>query len=151
VTVFGSRLMAFVLIDALVATVVLGVALAGVMGLGAAAVRSQRQGEALQIASMIADERLSMVVALGPEGYRAEESMRGVGDEPWGRFEWFVEIEPGAGRDPYFVSVTVVWDGLLGGGGGGSRSLSVETLVAPRLGDEPDPDREPRERLGRIG
>jgi hypothetical protein len=135
-----------VLIDALVATVVLGVALAGVMSLGASAVRSQRQGESMQIASMIADERLEMVVALGPEGYRAEESMRGAGAEPWGGFEWFVTIEPGSGGDPYFVSVRVEWERL-----GRVRGVSVETLVAPRLGDEPDPERRPEERLGRVG
>jgi type II secretory pathway pseudopilin PulG len=140
------RARCFVLIDALVATVVLGVALAGVMGLGAAAVRSQRSGEAMQIAAMIADERLELVVALGPEGYRAEEDLRGRGSEPWDEYEWFVDIEPGGGRDPFFVSVTVVWEHL-----GRARSASVETLVAPRLGDEPDPDRRPQERLGRVG
>lgn len=136
----------FVLIDALVATVVLGIALAGVLGLGASAVRSQAQGEELQIAAMIADARLELIVALGVEGYRSEEELRGLGEGSWGAYAWFVDIEPGSGSDPYFVTVTVAWEA-----GGRLRQLSVETLVAPRLGDEPDPDRRPQETLGRVG
>ncbi len=131
--------------DAIVATVVLGIAMAGVMSLSAAAVRSQMLGEDLQIASMIADERLSMVVALGPEGYLAEEERRAFADEPHDSFEWFVDIEPSGARDPSFVNVAVEWQR-----GGRDRRVTVEALVSVRAGDEPDPDRAPEQSLGRA-
>ncbi len=136
----------FVLLDALVATVVMGVALAGIMTLSAAAVRSQTMGEQMQIASMIADERLELLVALGPEGYRAEFPRRDRADEPWSNYEWELDVEPGAAGDPYCATVTVTWTHA-----GSVRTVSVDTLVAPRLGNEPDPDRRPQESLGRSG
>jgi type II secretory pathway pseudopilin PulG len=142
----ASHARCFVLLDALVATVILGVAIAGIMGLSAAAIRSQTIGEQLQIASMIADERLEMVVALGPDGYQAEEPRRDDAADPFAAYEWEVDIEPGPVGDPSFVTVTVTWSHA-----GQTQSLTIDTLVAPRLGDDPDPDRQPQESLGRRG
>lgn len=142
----SSNTRCFVLLDALVGVVVLGVALTSVMGLSAAAVRSQAIGEELQIASMIADERLELVVAVGTEEYVGTFGRRGQAEEPWRGYEWAVDIQRGGVGDPDFVTVTVSWGRV-----SGVRSITVETLVAPRLGDDPDPDREPERSLGRTG
>lgn len=136
----------FVLLDALVGVIVLGVALAGVMGLSAAAVRSQAIGEELQIASMIADEQLELVCAVGTDAFVAEFGQRGRAEAPWQNYEWTVDIKRGEVADPDFVTVTVSWERI-----SGTRSITVETLIAPRMGDDPDPDREPEQSLGRVG
>ena len=49
-----------------------------------------------------------------------------------------------APHDQRLTTATVFWDDL-----GQTRRLVVQTLVAPRLGDDPDPDREPEQSMER--
>lgn len=57
----------FVLLDAIVATILLSIALVTVIGLNSSAIRAQRDGEYLQDAAMLVDELLEQVIAVGPE------------------------------------------------------------------------------------
>lgn len=145
VTRYSSRRGAL-LVDVLVGVVMLGVALAVMIGLSARAVSAQRAGENLQIAAMLIDERLNMVLATGPEDYAtAFGSLEGPCDEPYARFRYALSIQEGTAGQPFRVSCTVTWDES-----GKPHSETVRTLIAPRLGDEPDPDRKPPETTDRL-
>ena len=135
---------AFALLDALVGGVLLGLAMVVVIGLTGAAISSQAKGERFEIAAQLADERLNMVLAVGPESYPGVFKMKGPCDEPFEEYEYDVEISPRPEGDPFFVKATIAWRGATG-----TQRISVETLIAPRLGDEPDPDRRPQETVDR--
>ncbi|MCA9293013.1 MAG: type II secretion system protein [Phycisphaerales bacterium] len=135
---------AFALVDAIVAAVILGMALAAILGMSASAVSAQTRGEQMQIASMLADEQLEQVLAVGCERYGRTFDERGACPAPFGGYRYEIEIDGGAAGDPYAVRVTIRWPHA-----GRERSLAIQTLVAPRLGDEPDPDRKPEEPMGR--
>lgn len=133
----------FVLVDGIVAGVLLGVGLTVIIGLTGSALSAQRNGEQLQRAAALADEKLSMVLALGPEGYEADEDMSGEFPEPDDAYRFEVTIEDGRAGDPAYVAVEIAW---------GERSrdrLFIETFVAPRTGDNPDPDRDPERQVER--
>ena len=135
---------AFALIEALAASVVLGLGLVAVMGLTARAIAAQTRGERLAIAAMLADERLNLVLATGIEGYESSFALRGRCEEPFEDYSYEVVINEGSAGDPAFVIAEIYWKS-----GGRDQSISVETLIAPRLGDDPDPDRRPDETVDR--
>lgn len=134
------------LVDVLVGVVMLGSALAIMIGLSSRAMVAQRAGENLQIAAMLLDEKLALVLARGPDQYASRYGdMEGVCDAPFERFRYRLEIESGSAGQPYEVAATVVWFE-----NGRDRAETVRTLIAPRLGDEPDPDRRPQEAADRL-
>lgn len=135
---------AFALLDAVVGAVLLGLALAAVLGLSSQALSSQARGEQLATAARLADERLSLVLATGPEAYASVFPLTGPCDEPFGRFTYQLSISPQGGGNPYRVRAAIGWQA-----GGRPQTLAIETLIAPRLGDDPDPDRKPKEAFGR--
>jgi len=136
---------AIVLIEAIVGSVLIGVALAVIVGLGARAISQQAEGEQLRIAAMMLDEQLNLVLARGPDQYESRFGLAGVCDPPFATFRYELSIEGGVGGRPYDVTATVTWMA-----GGAQRSESVSTLIAPRQGDEPDPDRRATEEVSRI-
>jgi hypothetical protein len=133
-----------VLLDAIVASVLLSIALVTVIGLNSSALRAQRDGEFQQDAAMLADELLEQVVAVGPEGFRRAFGLRGACEPPFENYSYEMEIRSVGAGDPYEVGVTIFWEDL-----GQPRQLRVQTLVAPRLGDDPDPIREPESTMER--
>ncbi|MFA6045461.1 MAG: hypothetical protein WC718_10790 [Phycisphaerales bacterium] len=136
----------FLLVDVLVAVVLLGAALAVMLSLTGRALSAQRQGENLQIAAMLIDEKLNLVLARGPDNYASRFSeVDGPCDAPYQNFHYTLTLTGGTGGDPYSVTCTVTWreSGL-------DRSESVETRIAPRLGDDPDPERRPEESVQRL-
>jgi len=89
------------------------------------------------------DNLLSMVLLEGPQDFPDLHSMSGQGEFPYEQFEFRVNIEdPGEG-EPYAVAVEVTH--LTG------RSYRCETLIAAKLGEEPDPIRYPEEPIDREG
>lgn len=140
----SSARRSFALIDCIVASVLLGVALAVMIGLGGRALSAQSTGEQLQNAAMLIDEQLNFVVARRPDNYASRFAAQGACDAPFQNYSYRIEFSEGQGGDPYRVVVTVSWTS-----GGKIRSESVETLIAPRLGDEPDPQRRPDEAVNR--
>ncbi|MEX2219387.1 MAG: hypothetical protein WD749_11600, partial [Phycisphaerales bacterium] len=133
------------LVDAIVGTVLLGVALSVILGLGSRAMTAQIDGEELQTAAMLIDEQLNLVLARGPDNYGSRFDLEGPCDPPFEKYTYALSIEGGQGGEAYRVTATVSWTGR-----GRARSESVETMIAPRLGDEPDPDRRPKESVDRL-
>lgn len=133
------------LVDIIVAVVILAVAVSVLIGLTTRALRSQRQGEQLQLAAMLADEQLNLVLARGPDNYGSRfGGLEGTCDEPFQQYRYKLDFTGGTGGDPYNVVATVMWLE-----GDDQRSIFIETRIAPRLGDQPDPDRKPQETLTR--
>jgi Tfp pilus assembly protein PilV len=127
-----------VLVDVLVATIILGVALTALISMTGRALASQRQGEHLQTAAMLLDAQLNLVLAYGPDDYPARHPMEGTFEPPFENFRYQIEMNGGQAGDAYRVIATVMWSE-----GGRVHSASVETMIAARLGDDPDPDRRP--------
>lgn len=127
-----------VLVDIIVAVVLLGVSLTAMVSMTGRALSAQRAGEKLETASMLVDEQLNLVLSRGPDEYASRFETEGVCEEPYENFRYKLDFSGGEGGDAYRVQATVSWmDGAT------PRSVSVETMIAPRLGDDPDPDRRP--------
>jgi len=135
----------FILVDVIVAGVLLGIGLATIIGLTGAAIASQRKGEELQIAAMLADEQLNLVLAVGPEAFPSRFAVRGPCAEPFQKYAYNVTISPRGGAEPYLVDAEISWTS-----GGRDRNLVIETLIAPRGGEDPDPERKPEETIERT-
>jgi hypothetical protein len=134
-----------VLVDAIAGAVLLGGTLAVVIGIAGRSLTLQARGEEAQIAAMLLDEQLNMVLMHGPEAYQQSQPMQGACPPPYERYRYEIEIDGGVGLDPFFVSATVRWMN-----GRTERSETVETLMARRLGEEPDPERRPEEPIQRY-
>lgn len=133
------------LVDIIIASVLLGVALATILGMTGRAISAQAEGEKFQAAAMLADEQLALVLARGPDNYGASFPTTGVCEEPFTDYRFNVEISGGEAGEAYAVAATILWTAR-----GREQSIVVETLIAPRVGDEPDPDRRPQEPLIRY-
>ncbi len=127
----------FLLADGLVAAVLLGVSLAMMIGLVSRASRTQREGQRLEVVAMLLDEQLNLVLARGPDDYSSRFGLTGTCEAPFDDYRYELVITGQAG-EAYLVRATILWNS-----GREERSESVETRIAPRLGDEPDPERRP--------
>jgi hypothetical protein len=136
---------AVVLVDAIIGSILLGVSLVALLGLAARAMSAQATGEQLQTAAMLADEQLSLVLARGADNYSGSFDVEGPCDPPFEGYSYRLEFTGGSGGDPYTVTVTISWLA-----GGREYSESVQTLISPRLGEEPDPERKPDQPVSRY-
>ncbi len=134
---------AFALIDCIVATVLLGIALAVMIGLASNALNSQQTGERMATAAMLADEQLQLVLARGPDGYAQKYSASGTCDAPFTDYSYKLAFSGGqSAGDPHQIKCTISWTAS-----GSERNISIETLIASRIGSEetdPDPIRTPK-------
>ncbi len=137
---------AVALLDALIAAIILGVSLAGIITLGGQALRTQDMGERIAIASMLADEQLNLVLARGPDDYGKRFPLEGSCDAPFDLYRFKLELT-GSGTSAYQVRATVFWRS---GDVGAEQSVVLETAIAPRPGTDPDPDRRPEEPVERA-
>ncbi len=124
------------------ASVLLGLALAAILSLAGQAISAQRRGEVMETAARLADERLNLVLAVGPERYPSIFRSSGACEPPFEGYSFAVEIAPGASGEAYAVRASVT---APGGGGAAPAAVTLETRIAPRLGDDPDPDRKPQQ------
>lgn len=129
-----------VLVDVIVGTIILSIALSVILSLATSALGSQRDGRRLTVAAMLLDEQLSLVLTRGADDYGKRFETEGPCDAPFQEYGYELEFEGGSGGDPYLVRATVSWLE-----GSRKREVSCETMIAPRLGDDPDPDRQPPE------
>ena len=135
----------FALIDAIVAAVIMGAALSVIVSLGGAALGSQRLGEQIQTAAMLADEQLNLVLARGADNYTSSFPVSGACDEPFQNYSYKLEFSGGSESAPYTVKATITWEGATG-----PRDITVETRIAPRPNaDTTGLDRQPLEPVQR--
>ena len=118
--------------------------LAVIIGLGGRALAAQRRGEELQIVAMLLDEQLNLVLMRGPDEYAARFDTEGACDAPYGDYSYRIEIGEGESGNPYHVRATVSWLSA-----GRLQVESAETYMSPRLGDDPDPIRQPKDPVDR--
>ena len=131
----------FALVDAIVAGILLAVGLAAIISLGSRALALQQRGEREIVAASLLDELLATVLMEGPADYVQLHPTSGQFDEPFGDFEYEVLIEDGSAGVPFKVTAVVRH--------ASGCSFLCETLIAPKLGDEPDPPRAPLEPIDR--
>jgi len=129
------------LVEALVGGVILGVGLAVLLGIASRSLTSQMGGERRLVAAWLADDVLNMVLAEGPETWPRLFDESSTFDAPFEEYAYEVIIDDLGRGNPYRVTAIVSW------GDGDRERIEVETLVAPRLGEE-EP-REPEEELDR--
>lgn len=132
----------FLLIEAVVGTIVLGIALAVIVGLAGRSIGAQREGESLQIAAMLADEQLSNILVFGVDQYSSRFRTRGQCEAPYANYAFELKFTGGQGLEPYRVTCTISWTS-----GRTPRSIAVETLMSPQRGE--DPERRPEEVISR--
>lgn len=135
---------AVALLDALVAAMILGIGLAAILSLSSNALTSQAGGEQIATASMLADEQLNFVLARGPDDYAKHFPVEGACDDPFGNYRFKLEFS-GGGGEAYRVRAIILWIA-----GPRQQSLTIETAIAPRPGDNPNPDRRPAQPVERV-
>jgi len=139
----GSR-RGFLLADVLVASVILAVALSVLISMAGTALASQQTGEQIGTAAQLADEQLNLVLMRGPDSYASRFPIEGPCEGPFEAYRFRLDFTDGDSGKPYGVGVRIDWTSARG-----PQSIRIETRIAPRLGDEPDPDRKPEETVSR--
>jgi hypothetical protein len=134
----GRPLRSFALVDVIVASVLLGVSLAVMLGIVGRATTAQADAQRLATAAMLADEQLNLVLAFGADEYLRRFPAAGSCDEPFNDFSYELSISGGTESTPFTVSAAIHWVT-----GARPQSLSIQTLIAPRPGDDADPERRP--------
>lgn len=129
---------AVVLVDVIVGAVLLGIALAVMLGILGRSITAQSRGEELQTAAALLDEQLNLVLMRGPDNYAGRFPVEGPCDAPFQAYSYRLSFKSAAPGLAYEVTATVSWNS-----GGRVQSADASTLIAPRLGDDPDPLRTP--------
>lgn len=132
----------FALIDVIVGGLLLAVGLAAILSLGARSLNLHQRGEREVIAASLIDDLLGSILTDGPKDFPDLHEMRGTCEPPYEDFEFLVEIDEGSSGVPYKVAVTVQHIAT-------GDTWTVETLIAAKLGEEPDPIRTPVEPIDR--
>ncbi len=139
----SQRRRAFALMEVVIAGIILAIGLGSIVSLAARALMDQQRGERAVMAAALLDELLASVIVDGPEEWPKLHNLSGSCDPPWADFEYQVDIEKAEPGAPCDV-VAIVRDPV-------GREFRVATRVALRLGDEPNPERQPSEQLDRQG
>lgn len=134
-----------ILVDAILGAILLGITLAALMTIAGRAVRAQGDGQRMSTAAALIDEQLNLVLARGPDNYASRFEVAGSCEPPFEGYTYQIDISGGQSGRAYDVVVTVQWVYA-----GRVRSASVSTKIAPREGEEPDPERAPAEPVERY-
>lgn len=132
------------LAEVLVAGVILGAGLAIIVGLSGRAIAMQTDGKHLRNAAQLADDRLNLVLATGTENFARVIREQGGFDAPFQAYSYTIDIQTAGPGEADLVTCTITWQS-----GGRERSMSVQAMIAPRLGDDADPDRAPESTINR--
>lgn len=131
----------FALVDVIIAGVILAIGLTTLFSITTRSLRLQKEGEIQVVSASLLDTLLSTVLTEGPLDYVKLHSTNGRFDPPFSDFEYQVRLDdPGEGT-AVNVRATVTHETGL--------EYSCETLIAVKLGEEPDPIREPEEMIDR--
>ena len=123
------------LVDVIVGGVILAVGLAAVVSIAQRALAMQQRAEREVVAAALLDGLLNEVLATGVVEWQLTKLPEGSFDPPFQEWGWTVEVKAQAQGDPHRV-LALVRDPV------GSEHR-VETLIAPRPDDLPDPVRVP--------
>ena len=129
----------FALIDVMVGGILLAIGLTAILTLASRALSLQQRGEREIVASSLLDLTLSTVLAEGPADYAKIHPVSAAFPDPFGEWEYDVELEDGASGVPY-RAVASVRHVPTGG------RWSCETLIAMKpkpIGAEEEPQRFP--------
>lgn len=129
----------FALIDVMVGGILLAIGLTAILTIASRALSLQQRGEREIVASSLLDLTLSTVLAEGPADYVKIQRTSAAFPDPFGEWEYEVELEDGASGVPYRIVATVRHVPT------GGR-WSCETLVAMKpepIGAEEEPQRFP--------
>ena len=121
----------FALIDVIVGGVMIIIGVAAMISITSRSLTAQAEGEQILQASWLADELLNMVLVEGPIEYPKIHDSFGRFEEPFANFEYEVDIQDQGPRQPFRVVAYIRWPRMRG-----MREISVETLIAARLGEE---------------
>ena len=131
----------FALIDVINAGVILAIGLTTLFSITTRSLRLQKEGEVQVVAASLLDTLLSTVLTEGPLDYPKLHSTNGRFDPPFEDFDFQVRLDdPGEGAAVKVVATVFHTTG---------QEYSCETLIAVKLGEEPDPVREPEEPIDR--
>ena len=131
----------FALIDVIIAGVILAIGLTTLFSITTRSLRLQKDGEIQVVAASLLDTLLSTVLTEGPLDYPKLHSTNGRFDPPFDDFEYVVRLDdPGEGSAVKVLATVYHLSG---------QEYSCETLIAMKLGEDPDPIREPEEPIDR--
>jgi len=133
----------FTLIEVLVAGIVLAIGMTTLLTITSRALSTQQRGEERIIAASLLDELLGSVLTEGPQDFIKLRSSSGPCEAPFDDWEYEVDIENAVGSDPFKVLARVTSPN--------GTPYECGTLIAPKLGEEPHPDRAPFEPIDREG
>lgn len=131
----------FALIEVVIAGIVLAIGLSAVVSVAARALSDQQRGEHAVAAAALLDGLLGQVLVDGPIDYPRINGTSGRCPDPWDDFEYEVRIEEADVGDACDV-LAIVRDP-------NGREYRCATRIAPRIGDNPSPDRAPPEPVDR--
>ena len=138
-----GRKRGFTLVEVMIAGVILAIGMTALLTLTSRAISIQRRGEQKIIAAALLDELLGSVLTEGPQDFERIQSNSGPCDPPFEGWEYDIEIESAVGSGPFTVLARVTAPN--------GSSYECGTLIAPKLGETPDPDRAPIEPIDREG
>ena len=134
---------AFTLIEVIISGMILAIGMTALLTLTSRALSMQRRGEEKIVAASILDELLGTVLTEGPQDFVRLHATMGSCEPPFEKWAYQVEIEDAVGSDPFQVLATAISPS--------GRTYECATLIAPKLGETPDPDRFPPEPIDRDG
>jgi len=132
----------YALVDAIVAGIILAIGLAAIISLSARALALQRQGEVQLVAANLLDELLATVLMEGPTDFREMYDTFGRFGPPFDDYDFAILLEDRGRGSTFRVTASVRHLPTL-------AEYTVQTFIAERDGDDPNPIREPPEVIDR--
>ena len=123
------------LLDVIVGGTILGIGLAAIISLAERSLAMQQRAEREVVAATLLDGLLNEVLSVGPVDWLTTRASDGHFDVPFERWSWRVDVTKQGLGDPYRVVATVTDDR--------EHDYVIDTLMAPRLTDDEEPERAP--------
>tara|TARA_B100001750_G_C15414313_1_gene549455 strand:- start:205 stop:669 length:465 start_codon:yes stop_codon:yes gene_type:complete len=133
------------LIDVIIGSAMLAVGLGVVISMSSRSLARQSYADKQITASWLIDELFAMILVVGPEEYAKTYPIEGRFEPPFNAYSYNLEFEDESEYIPIIVNASVSWNSA-----GSERSLSMETMIARRHGEEEGPvERIPAEPVDR--
>ena len=131
----------FTLVEVIISSLILVIAAGALLSLTSQSLGMHRRGEQKIVAASLLDDLLGSVLTEGAQDFTTMYPSRGFCEAPFTDWEYEVEIDNSVGLDPYRVTARVTSPT--------GRRYECATLIAPRLGEDPNPVRAPDEPIDR--